>query len=108
MSNDPQLQITQILQQAEAGDAQATEQLLPLVYDTLRRIAQSQMNFERRGHTLQATGLVHEAYLKLIGRDSPVNWDSRAHFFKAAAEAMRRLLVDRARSRVAEKRAGQR
>jgi RNA polymerase sigma factor (TIGR02999 family) len=106
MSNDTQLQVTQILQQAEAGDPKATAQLLPLVYGELRRIAQSQMNGERPDHTLQATALVHEAYLKLVGQESLLRWESRGHFFKAAAEAMRRLLVDHARSRLAKKRGG--
>ncbi len=98
--------MTQILEQAKAGHARATEQLLPLVYNELRRIAHAQMKGERRDHTLQATALVHEAYLKLVGNDTPVHWESRGHFFKAAAEAMRRLLIDHARARLAEKRGG--
>jgi RNA polymerase sigma factor (TIGR02999 family) len=108
MVNELQNEVTRILQQAEAADPTATEQLLPLVYDELRRIAQSQMNEERPDHLLQATALVHEVYLKLIGQDSPTHWDSRGHFFRAAAEAMRRLLVDHARARLAEKRGGDR
>jgi RNA polymerase sigma factor (TIGR02999 family) len=107
--SDPQpLSVTLLLQQAEAGAANATEQLLPLVYNELRRIAQAQMNRERTDHTLQATALVHEAYIKLVGDSAPVHWDSRGHFFRAAAEAMRRLLVDHARVKLAEKRGGDR
>lgn len=95
------LNVTQVLQAAAHGDAQASEQLLPLVYEELRRVAHAAMGRERAGgagFTLQATALVHEAYLRLVG-DQPISWDSRAHFFGAAAQAMRRILVDRARTR---------
>jgi RNA polymerase sigma factor (TIGR02999 family) len=86
----------------------ATEQLLPLVYDELRRLARAQMANERAAHTLQATALVHEAYLRLVGdADADPHWDGRGHFFAAAAEAMRRILVEHARARNAVKRSGQ-
>jgi RNA polymerase sigma factor (TIGR02999 family) len=89
--------LTRILLAIEQGDPLASEQLLPLVYDELRRLAASQLARERPGQTLQATALVHEAYLRLIGPSSQGTWDGRGHFFKAAAEAMRRILVDRYR-----------
>lgn len=95
----------QLLDNAGKGDRSAAEKLLPLVYDELRRVAQRQLASERRGHTLQATALVHEAYLKLVGpRDLP--WQNRAHFFAAAAEAMRRILIDHARAKAAAFRGG--
>ena len=90
--------VTQILQAIEAGDPKAAEELLPLVYDELRRLAAAKMAREAPGLTLQATALVHEAWIKLAGSDRQ-QWRNRRHFFAAAAEAMRRLLIDRARKR---------
>jgi RNA polymerase sigma factor (TIGR02999 family) len=87
------------------GDPQAAEQLLPLVYDELRRLAARRLAREAPGQTLEPTALVHEAYLRLVGDGEP-RWDGRGHFFAAAAEAMRRILVDRARRRAARKRGG--
>jgi len=89
--------VTRILSQIESGDPSAAEQLLPLVYDELRRLAAAKLAQEKPGHTLQATALVHEAYLRLVGGSPEQNWDSRGHFFGAAAEAMRRILVESAR-----------
>lgn len=100
--------VTRLLEAVNRGDRQAAADLLPLVYDELRRLAAAKMTTENPGHTLEATDLVHEAYLRLIPigeRDSPV-WDGRAHFFAAAAEAMRRILVDSARRRKTEKHGG--
>ena len=97
---------TQLLTALEAGDAAAAGQLLPLVYDELRRAAAGQLAQERPGQTLDATALVHEAYLRLVGAADAPRWQSRRHFCAAAAEAMRRVLVDRARARRAEKRGG--
>ena len=100
--------ITPILEAIDGGDPRASEQLLPLVYDELRRLAEARLARERSGQTLQATALVHEAYLRLIGpadRD-PATWDGRGHFFAAAAQAMRRILVERARARGTAKRGG--
>ncbi len=88
--------ISRLLQAAEQGDPGAASQLLPLVYDELRRLAAQRLAQEKPGQTLQATALVHEAYLRLVG-DSPGQWDDRHHFFAAAAEAMRRILVEQAR-----------
>lgn len=88
--------ITLMLEAASAGDSVASEQLLPLVYDELRRLAAARMAQEAAGHTLQPTALVHEAWLRLIGAN-PQSWQNRAHFFGAAAEAMRRILIERAR-----------
>jgi RNA polymerase sigma factor (TIGR02999 family) len=90
----------------EQGDPQAAERLLPLVYDELRRRASRRLEREAPGQTLQATALVHEAYLRLVGGDPGRRWDGRGHFFAAAAEAMRRILVDRARDRRRLKRGG--
>ena len=98
--------VTRILSQIEANDPSAAEQLLPLVYDELRRLAAARLAQERPGQTLQATALVHEAWLRLVGGDDPQCWDNRGHFFAAAAEAMRRILIDLARRRKAEKRGG--
>jgi len=95
--------ITHILGRVEQGDAKAAEELLPLVYDELRRLAASKMANEAPGRTLQPTALVHEAWLRLGGSDAP-SFQNRAHFFGAAAEAMRRILIERARRRVAAKR----
>ncbi len=89
-------QITRLLSLANAGDKQAADDLLPLVYGELRKLARSRMRHEQPGQTLQATGLVHEAYLRLVGSED-IAWDSRGHFFAAAAEAMRRILIERAR-----------
>src|SRR5271169_5303892 len=91
-------EVTQILNAIDQGDLHAAEQLLPLVYQELRTLAAQRMAEERPGQTLQATALVHEAYLKLLGTsDVPRKWNSRSHFFAAAAEAMRRILIDSAR-----------
>jgi len=95
--------VTRLLDAAAAGDRQAASDLLPLVYDELRTLAAVRMTCEKPGHTLDATALVHEAYLKLVGDQQ---FDGRGHFFAAAAEAMRRILVDHARSRLAVKRGG--
>jgi len=124
--------VTRILSQVEAGDSRAAEELLPLVYNELRQLAAAKMAHERPGNTLQATALVHEAYLRLVKRASdapnaaagaamgdqqplaaeattaPQQWDHRGHFFAAAAEAMRRILINRARDKQREKRGGQR
>ena len=89
--------VTQILSRIESGDPTAAEQLLPLVYDELRRLAAQRLSHEKPGQTLQATALVHEAYLRLVDQEQPLSWNSRRHFFAAAAEAMRRILVERAR-----------
>jgi RNA polymerase sigma factor (TIGR02999 family) len=89
--------VTRILSAAEAGDPHAAAQLLPLVYDELRKLAAQRMAQEKPGQTLQATALVHEAYLRLVGNERPQQWHGRGHFFAAAAEAMRRILVDKAR-----------
>ena len=89
--------VTQILSAIEQGDGQAAEQLLPLVYEELRKLAADRMAQEKPGQTLQATALVHEAYIRLVDVNQVQHWDSRGHFFSAAAEAMRRILVDRAR-----------
>jgi len=89
--------VTQILSQIEAGDGQAAEKLLPLVYDELRKLAAVKMAHEKPGQTLQATALVHEAYIRLVDVHKAQHWNSRGHFFAAAAEAMRRILVEKAR-----------
>jgi len=88
--------VTQILNAIEKGDGQAADKLLPLVYDELRRLAAHKMSQEKPGQTLQATALVHEAYIRLVGSEAQ-NWNSRAHFFGAAAEAIRRILIENAR-----------
>lgn len=98
--------VTRILQQIEAGDPSAADQLLPLVYDELRKLAAARMAQESPDHTLQATALVHEAYLRLVHAESAQRWDSRGHFFAAAAEAMRRILVEHARRRMSRKAGG--
>lgn len=100
--------VTQILNALSQGDAQAAEQLLPLVYDELRRLAAEKMAQEKPGQTLQATALVHEAYLRLVDVEKAPQWKGRGHFFAAAAEAMRHILVDRARRKRARKRGGDR
>jgi RNA polymerase sigma factor (TIGR02999 family) len=99
--------VTHFLSAVEGGDPNAAEQLLPLVYDELRRLATAKMARENPGQTLQATALVHEAYLRLVGAVQPQHWNSRRHFFAAAAEAMRRILVEQARRKQTERRGGQ-
>ncbi len=99
-------EVTQILSAIEQGNPQAAEQLLPLVYDELRKLASQKMAQEKPGQTLQATALVHEAYLRLVGQAPDQAWDHRGHFFAAAAEAMRRILVEKARSKERVKRGG--
>ncbi len=100
--------VTHMLSAIERGDSQAAEQLLPIVYEELRKLATQRMGQEAAGHTLQATALVHEAYLRLVGKSAgrDANWDGRGHFFAAAAEAMRRILIDHARAKGACKRGG--
>lgn len=98
--------VTQILSQIEQGDPTAAEQLLPLVYDELRKLAAAKLANEKPGQTLQATALVHEAYLRLAGEDRSGPWKGRRQFFAAAAEAMRRILVESARRKKSEKRGG--
>ena len=90
-------EVTRILAAIEQGDPQVAAQLLPLVYSELRRLAARQLSHEAPGHTLQATGLVHEAYLRLVDVEKAQHWNSRGHFFAAAAEAMRQILVEQAR-----------
>jgi RNA polymerase sigma factor (TIGR02999 family) len=98
--------VTRILSAIEEGDPRAAEQLLPLVYDELRKLAAQKLAREKPGQTLQATALVHEAYIRLVDRDKVQCWDSRGHFFAAAAEAMRRILLNRARDKNCVKRGG--
>jgi RNA polymerase sigma factor (TIGR02999 family) len=100
--------VTRILSAIEQGDPSAASQLLPLVYDELRQLAAQRLAQEKPGQTLQATALVHEAYLRLVGGEMPQRWDSRRHFFAAAAEAMRRILVEKARRKRSVKHGGQR
>ncbi len=100
--------VTRILCAIEQGDPEAAEQLLPLVYEELRKLAAAKMAQEKPGQTLQATGLVHEAYLRLVGADEARHWDSRGHFFAAAAEAMRRILVNNALRKQRPKHGGDR
>src|SRR5262245_59506978 len=100
--------VTRILSDIERGDPHAAEQLLPLVYDELRKLAAQRLAQEKPGQTLQATALVHEAYLRLVDAETIRRWDSRGHFFAAAAEAMRRILVDSARRKRSRKRGGDR
>ena len=101
-------EVTRILTAIDQGDPQAADQLLPLVYESLRKLAAQQLAGEGPGQTLQATALVHEAYLRLVDSDKAAHWESRRHFFAAAAEAMRRILIDRARHKRTEKRGGRR
>ncbi len=98
--------ITQLLKATEQGDPHAASQLLPLVYHELRKLAAAKLACESSGQTLQATALVHEAYLRLVGSDEQLKWDDRGHFFAAAAEAMRRILVENARRKKSLKRGG--
>ena len=100
-------EVTQILSAIENGDTHAAEQLLPLVYDELRRLAAHKLATERPGQTLEATALVHEAYLRLVDVDKARHWNSRGHFFAACAEAMRRILVEQARHKASAKAGGQ-
>jgi RNA polymerase sigma factor (TIGR02999 family) len=99
-------EVTRILDALQQGDAQAAAQLLPLVYDELRRLAAQRLTHEKPGQTLEATALVHEAYLRLVGKGDAPHWDGRGHFFAAAAEAMRRILVERARHKQTQKAGG--
>jgi RNA polymerase sigma factor (TIGR02999 family) len=99
-------EVTHILSAIEQGDLSAAEQLLPLVYDELRQLAAQKLAHEKPGQTLQATALVHEAYLRLVDTEQAQQWNSRGHFFAAAAEAMRRILVEGARNKAREKRGG--
>ncbi len=96
--------VTRILSQIESGDPSAAEQLLPLVYDELRKLAAAKLAQEKPGQTLQATALVHDAYIRLVDVEKAQHWNSRGHFFGAAAEAMRRILVESARRKLADKR----
>jgi len=98
--------VTRILSQIESGDPSAAEQLLPLVYDELRKLAAQKLAQEAPGQTLQATSLVHEAYIRLVDVEKAQHWNSRGHFFGAAAEAMRRILIDQARRRRSQRRGG--
>src|SRR5207302_3494942 len=98
--------VTRILSQIEHGDPQAAELLLPLVYDELRKLAAVRLANEKPGQTLQATALVHEAYVRLVGGNDSQEWNNRGHFFAAAAEAMRRILINRARDKNRQKRGG--
>ena len=99
---------TRLLDAATAGDPQAAADLLPLVYDELRKLAAARLSAERAGHTLQATALVHEAYLRLVGSEPNHSWNGRGHFFGAAAEAMRRILVEQARKKGRQRHGGDR
>jgi RNA polymerase sigma factor (TIGR02999 family) len=101
-------EVTRILSAIEQGDPHAADQLLPLVYDELRKVAAQKIAQEKPGQTLQATALVHEAYVRLVDVDRAQHWNSRGHFFAAAAEAMRRILIDNAREKRALKRGGDR
>jgi RNA polymerase sigma factor (TIGR02999 family) len=98
--------VTRVLSAIEQGDPGATEQLLPLVYNELRKLAAQKLAQEKPGQTLQATALVHEAYLRLVDKEKAPSWESRGHFFAAAAEAMRRILVDAARRKRRPKHGG--
>lgn len=98
--------VTRILSEIESGDPSAAEQLLPLVYEELRKLAAARLRHEKPGQTLQATALVHEAYVRLVDVEKSQQWSSRGHFFGAAAEAMRRILIERARQRKSAKRGG--
>ena len=99
--------VTRILSQIQSGDPSAAEQLLPLVYDELRKLAAAKLVHEKLGQTLQATALVHDAYIRLVDVEKAQHWDSRGHFFAAAAEAMRRILVENARRHASVKRGGE-
>src|SRR5210317_1782751 len=99
--------VTQILSQIEDGDPSAAELLLPLVYDELRKLAAAKLAQEKPGQTLQATALVHDAYIRLVDVEKTQHWDSRGHFFAAAAEAMRRILIENARRKRGPKHGGE-
>src|SRR5438105_125147 len=99
--------VTRILSQIESGDPSAAELLLPLVYEELRKLAAARLAQEKPGQTLQATALVHDAYIRLVDTERAQNWNSRGHFFGAAAEAMRRILVEQARRKCGPKQGGQ-
>jgi RNA polymerase sigma factor (TIGR02999 family) len=101
-------EVTRILSAIEQGDPHAAEQLLPLVYDELRKLAAQKLALEKPGQTLQTTALVHEAYLRLVHGEAGQHWNSRGHFFAAAAEAMRRILIDQARHKASERAGGKR
>ena len=107
VSAPPRQEVTQVLVDWNKGDQNAPDRLMPLVYEELRKLARNYLQRERSDHTLQATGLVHEAYLRLVDQSS-MSWQNRAHFFAVAAQVMRRILVDHARSHRAEKRGGER
>ena len=98
--------VTRILTDIKTGQTRASEELLPLVYEELRKLAKARMATERADHTLQSTALVHEAYIRLVGDEAQCGWESRGHFFAAAAEAMRRILIESARCKTAQKRDG--
>lgn len=98
--------VTKVLSEIEAGEPTAAEQLLPLVYDELRKLAAAKLTQEKPGQTLQATALVHEAFLRLVGAENAPCWNNRGHFFAAAAEAMRRILIDQARRKQAGRHGG--
>src|SRR2546430_8087035 len=106
VSVPPMNEVTRVLSAIEGGDPHAAEQLLPLVYQELRKLAAQKLAHEKPGQTLEATALVHEAYLRLVDGDQAQHWNSRGHFFAAAAEAMRRILVDNARRRGTHKHGG--
>lgn len=106
MSDGPDLNVTELLEELAGGDAGALDRLFPLVYEELQRVAHAQMNRERAGHTLDTTALVHEAYLKLVRHPPRVEWQSRIHFLAVAARAMRQILVNHARGRGRAKRGG--
>ena len=103
---NPMSEVTQVLAAIERGEPRAAEQLLPLVYEELRKLAAQRLAQENPGQTLQPTALVHEAYLRVVGSNDAPHWNSRGHFFAAAAEAMRRILVDQARRKQTEKHGG--
>lgn len=100
--------VTRIISRIENGEQAASDELLPLVYKELRKLAQQKLDNEQPGQTLQATALVHEAFIRLVDRDAPQRWDNSRHFFAAAAESMRRILIERARRRATLKRGGDR
>lgn len=101
-------EVTRILSDIDSGDRQAADELLTLVYSELRKLAAAKLANERPGQTLQATALVHEAFMRLVGQATPQQWDNSRHFFSAAAESMRRILIERARERASLKRGGDR
>ena len=100
--------VTQILQAIQMGEESASDALLPLVYDELRQLANAKMSHEKAGQTLSATALVHEAYLRLVGNDAQLEWNSKGHFFGAAAQTMRRILIENARRKARIKHGGER